>query len=191
MSTPNTATPQPFNLSTLQPINTLTLLTYQHPNTATQQHSNTVLAVTAQLWLRGGAFLNTSSVGRTLSIPKTAKLPVRARAGRETVPAPAAVLPSEERTKPMPVISGKADFSEYSGRPLRRVRRGKKTFACDDCKATSLSGIYGPIGGQDLWLCGSCFGRVLDRRRGLSRGESENAILTRVHRDKNGSLWAM
>jgi|GEM_PF-3034648 hypothetical protein len=35
-----------------------------------------------------------------------------------------------------------ANISEYQGRPLRLQRHGNRSFACDQCHATSLSGIY-------------------------------------------------
>lgn len=55
----------------------------------------------------------------------------------------------------------KANIKEYSGRPLRRGT----SFACDQCKDTSLSGIYGPVDGKDVYLCADCFKSVLNRRK--------------------------
>ena len=79
-----------------------------------------------------------------------------------------------------------ADISEYQGRPLRLQRHGNRSFACDQCHATSLSGIYGPIDGQDVWVCAACMERVLESRYSERRGKVRRTILGPVQASRNG-----
>ena len=79
-----------------------------------------------------------------------------------------------------------ANISEYQGRPLRLQRHGTRSFACDQCQATSLSGIYGPIDGQDVWVCAACMERVLESRYSERRGKVRRTILVPVQARRNG-----
>ena len=79
-----------------------------------------------------------------------------------------------------------ANISEYQGRPLRLQRHGTRSFACDQCQATSLSGIYGPIDGQDVWVCAACVERVLESRYSERRGKVRRTILGPVQANRNG-----
>jgi hypothetical protein len=79
-----------------------------------------------------------------------------------------------------------ANISEYEGRPLRLQRHGNRSFACDQCHATSLSGIYGPIDGQDLWVCAACMECILESRYSKRRAKARRTILGPVQANRNG-----
>jgi hypothetical protein len=74
----------------------------------------------------------------------------------------------------------KHKLKEYSGRPLRRASNGKYTYACDGCRETSLSGIYGPVNGKDVWLCADCFKPILNRRKKQARAAVSIGEFSRV-----------